>query len=118
MHEESSSYRDKIWGADLQDMQLISEYNNGVRLLLCVIDIYSKHAQVVPLKGRESITITNAFQKILDESDRKPSKTWVDKGGGFYSRSMKSLLHELSKNLQMVLKMCPTRMEGKPVVTE
>ena len=44
MHEESSSYRDKIWGADLQDMQLISEYNNGVRLLLCVIDIYSKHA--------------------------------------------------------------------------
>ena len=35
-------------------------------------------------------TITNAFQKILDESNRQPNKTWVDKGSEFYNRSMKS----------------------------
>ena len=40
MHEESSSYRDKIWGADLQDMQLISEYNNGVDYY-CVLLIFT-----------------------------------------------------------------------------
>ena len=34
--------------------------------------------------------LTNAFQKILDESNRKPNKTWVDKGSEFYNRSMKS----------------------------
>ena len=36
--------------------------------------------------------ITNAFQKILDESNRKPNKIWVDKGSEFYNRSMKSFL--------------------------
>ena len=30
---------DNIWGADSADMQLLSKFNNGIRLLLCVIDI-------------------------------------------------------------------------------
>ena len=64
-------------GADLADMQLISKVNKWFRFLLCVIDIFSKYAWVVPLKD---ISIVNAFQKILKESDRKPNKTWVDKG--------------------------------------
>ena len=37
-----SSFTDNIWGADLADMQLISKFNTGVRLLLCV-DIFSKY---------------------------------------------------------------------------
>ena len=47
--------------------------------MLCVIDIYSKYAWVIHLIDKESITITNAFQNILDELKRKPSKIWVDK---------------------------------------
>ena len=39
-----STFIDNIWGADLEDMQLISKFNNGFRFLLCVIDIYSKYA--------------------------------------------------------------------------
>ena len=31
-------------------MQLISKFNEGFRFLLCIIDIYSKHAWVIPLK--------------------------------------------------------------------
>ena len=34
--------------------------------------------------------ITNTFQKMLDESNRKPRKIWVDKGSAFYYRSIKS----------------------------
>ena len=64
---------DNNWNADLTDMQLISKFNKGFRLLLCVIDIYSKYAGVIPLKDKKGITITNAFQKILDESKRKPN---------------------------------------------
>ena len=60
-------------------MQLISKFNKGFRFLLCVIDIFSKYAWVVPLKDKKGITITNAFQKILKESNRRPSKIWVDK---------------------------------------
>ena len=61
-------------GADLADMQLISKFNKIFRFLLCVIDIYSKYAQVIPLKNKKGITITNAFQKIIDESNREPDK--------------------------------------------
>ena len=60
-------------------MQLISKSNKGFRFLLCVIDIFSKYAWVVPLKDKKGISIVNAFQKILKESDKKPNKIWVDK---------------------------------------
>ena len=43
-----SRFKDNIWGADLPDMQLISKVNKGFRFLLCVIDIFSKYAWVVP----------------------------------------------------------------------
>ena len=48
-----SSFKDNIWGADLADMQLISKFNKGFRFLLCVIDIFSKYAWVVPLKDKK-----------------------------------------------------------------
>ena len=84
-----SFFIDNIWGADLANMQLISKFSKGFRFLLCVIGIYNKYAWVVPLKGKAGITITNAFQKVLDESNRKRNKTWVDKSSEFYNRSMK-----------------------------
>ena len=63
--------------------------------MLWVIDIFSKDAWVIPLKDKKSITITNAFQKILDESNRKLNKIWEDKGSEFYNRSMKSWLEKM-----------------------
>ena len=70
-------------GADLADMQLKSKFNKGFRFLLWVIDIFSKYAWVVSLKDKKGITITNAFQKILKESNRKPNKIWIEKGVNF-----------------------------------
>ena len=64
-------------------MQLISKFNKRFRFLLCVINICSKYTWVIPLKGIKGITITNAFQKVLDESNRKPNKIWVDNGSKF-----------------------------------
>ena len=65
-------------------MQLTSKFNKGICLLLCVIDIISKYVWVIPFKDKRDTTITNAFQKVLDESNRKPNKIWVDKGSEFY----------------------------------
>ena len=45
---------------------------------MCVIVIFSKNAWVVPLKDKTSITITNAFRKILDKCERKPNKIWIE----------------------------------------
>ena len=68
-------------------MQLISKFNKGFRFSLCAIDIFSKYAWVVPLKDKKGVSIVDAFQKILDDSNRKPNKIWVDKGSEFYNSS-------------------------------
>ena len=65
-----SSFNDNIWGADLPDMQLISKSNREIKFLLCVIDIISKYAWVFPLKDKKIITIVNAFQSILNNSEK------------------------------------------------
>ena len=89
-----SGFKDNIWGADLADMQLINKFNKGFRFLLCVIDIFSKYAWVVPLKDKKGVSIVDAFQKILDDSNRKPNKIWVDKGSEFYNSSVKKWLKD------------------------
>ena len=68
-------------------MQLIGKFNKGIRFLLCVIDILCKYEWVLPLKG-EDTTITDVFQKILNDSNPKPNKMWVDKSSEFYNRSV------------------------------
>ena len=112
-----AAFKDNIWGADLADMQmqmqLLSRCNKGIRFLLCVIDIFSKYAWVVPLKDKNGISIVTAFQSILKQSNRRrPNKIWVDKGSGFYNVSFKKWLRD--NNILMFL----THNEGKSVVAE
>ena len=59
---------------------------------MSVIDIFSKYAMVVPLKDKKGVTIVIAVQSILNYSKRNQNKIWIDKGGEFYNRSMKSWL--------------------------
>ena len=108
-----AALKDNIWGADLADMQLLSRYNKGIRFLLCVIDIFSKYAWVVPLKDKKGVSIVKAFQSILKQSNsrRKPNKIWLDKGSEFYNASFK-------KWLQDNIVMYSTHNEGKSVVAE
>ena len=64
-----SSFKDNIWGVDLADMQLISKYNKGIRYLLCVIDLFSRYAWLIPLKNKKGESIVEGFKKILDDSE-------------------------------------------------
>ena len=48
-----SQFKDNIWGLDLADMQSLSRKNKGIKYLLCVIDLYSKYAFVIPLKDKK-----------------------------------------------------------------
>ena len=91
-----SAFKDNIWAADLADMQLLSRYNKVIRFLLCVPNIFSKYAWVVPLKDKNGISIVKSFQIILKQSNsRKPNKIYVDKGSEFYNTSFKKWLQEL-----------------------
>ena len=91
---------------------MISKFNRGFRFLLCVIDTYSKYARFIPLKDKKGTTITNAFQKKLNESNHKPNKIWVDKGNEFYNKSIKSWLEEYA------VEMYSTHNEGKSIVAK
>ena len=92
-------------------MQLISKFNKGFRFL-CVIDIFGKYTWVVPLKDKKGVSIIDAFQKILDNSNRKPNKIFVDKGSEFYSNSFKKWLKYND------IEMYSIHIEGKSVVAE
>ena len=90
----------------------MGKFNNGFRFLLCVIDVFSKYAWVVPLKDKKGVSIVDAFQKILDKSRRKPNKIWVNKGSEFYNNSFKKWLKD--NDIEMYL----IHNEGKSVDAE
>ena len=91
-------------------MQLWGKFNKGFKFFLFVIDNYRKYAWVIPLNDKKGIAITNAFQKVLDESNRIPNKIWVDKGSAFYNRQIKSFLQ--SNDIEMY----STNNDGKSVL--
>ena len=75
-------------------MQLISKCNKGIRYLLCVSDLFSKYAWVVPLKDKKGVTVVNACQNFLKESNVKPNKIWVDQGSEFCNSHFKKWLKD------------------------
>ena len=93
-------------------MQLLTKFNKGFRFLLCVIDIFSKYAWVIPLKDKKGISIVNAFQIIFKKSNGKPNKIWVDRGSEFYNSSFKKWLKGND------IEMYSTNNEGKSVIAE
>ena len=93
-------------------MKLLSKQNKGIKYLLCAIDLFSKYAFVVPLEDKKGISIVNAFDKIIKQSNKKPNKIWVDQGSEFYNRDFEKWL--LSNNIIMY----STYNEGKSLVAE
>ena len=72
------SFIRNVWGLNLAEVQLITKFNKRFKFLLCVIGWF------IPLKDKKVLTITNAFLNVLDESNRKPNKIWVDKDSEFF----------------------------------
>ena len=84
---------DKIWAADLADMQAFSKFNRGIKYLLAVIDVFSKYGwliPLIPLKDKTGKSVASALKTIFKE--RKPEKMWVDKGKEFYNKDVKELI--------------------------
>ena len=58
-------------------MILIRKLHVGFQFLLCVIDIYSKYAWLLPLKDRKGIIITKAFQENQGRLSKKNDRTYI-----------------------------------------
>ena len=81
---------DKVWAADLADMQAFSKFNRGIKYLLAVIDVFSKYGWLIPLKDKTGKSVASALKTIFKE--RKPEKMWIDKGKEFYNKDVKDLI--------------------------
>ncbi|RWS06709.1 uncharacterized protein B4U79_02789 [Dinothrombium tinctorium] len=84
---------DEQWQADLADLTSFSSLNKGFKYLLCVIDVFSKFAWVIPIKNKKPVSITDkgkefcnsTFKKFLeveegDEVRLKLNKSSFEKG--------------------------------------
>ena len=65
-----------IWGVDLADMESLSKYNKGIKNFLCVIDLFSKYAWVIPLKDKKVISIVFILKSNLKRTQTKQNLGW------------------------------------------
>ena len=93
-------------------MQSLSKFNKVFKYLLCVTDLFSKYAWVIPIKNKKGTSIVNAFEKTISDSNKKSNKIWVDQRSDFYNQSFKDFLK--INNIEMY----STYNEGKSVVAE
>ena len=83
-------YKDHIWSSDLVVMPKENQGRNGIyKYIITILDLYTRYAWAIPLKDKTGITITNAFQKIFKQYNRKPTKLWVDRGTEYYNKEFK-----------------------------
>ena len=110
-----SSFKNNIWSVDSADMQLISKHKKGTRYLLCVIDLFSKYAWVVPLKDKKGVSIVNGFQGILDFTIIE-FKKWLKDNDSMYltynegksvvaERFIRTLKNRIYKHMTAISKM-------------
>ena len=80
---------DHQWQADLSDVSSIAHVNDGYRFLLCVIDVFSKYAWVIPIPDKKGNTLVEAFKKI---KKRTPLRLQTDKGKEFLNLKFQAYL--------------------------
>src|SRR6218665_3562718 len=88
-------------------MQSFTEYKDGFKYLLSVVDIFSKYGWIVSLKDKSEKSVSHAFEKTFTSSERKPKKLWVDKETEFYK-----------KDVQKLVKLYSTKNEEKSCIIE
>ena len=59
-------FKDNIWGADIAVMQWIIELRKYFNLYYVLLILIANMLGIFPLKDKNGITITDAFQNILD----------------------------------------------------
>ena len=90
---------DEIWSIDSADM-IDNKISNSKRFryIFVLIDKFSKFLWAVPLKNKNSQTLTDEFSNILSPSKRSPLKLESDRGKEWYNSIFQSFLK--GKNIQ------------------
>ena len=78
--------------ADLIDISRLSKWNDGIRYLLTLIDIFSKKAFVVPLKNKFGKTVMKALNRIYRYKINIPINFQSDAGREFKNQYVENYL--------------------------
>jgi L-rhamnose mutarotase len=84
----------ETYQADLVDMGNLVQWNQNVRYLLTVIDIFTKMGYAEPVKQKTGEDVTLAFEKILQRSGHTPKNLQTDAGKEFFNTKFQSLMKQ------------------------
>ena len=79
---------------DLVDLNQIAKHNDKYRYLLTAIDVFSKKAYLEILRKKNTQTVADAFEKILDRLGFKPELVHSDQGSEFIGGAFQNLLKQ------------------------
>lgn len=83
---------DEQFDADLTSVENLKKYNDGVRFLLFVIDIFSRYLWVRPLMDKTAKSVLKAIKDVF--SERTPLKFRTDRGSEFNNRWLKQYMED------------------------
>ena len=66
--------------------------NKDFRYIFVIIDNYSKYLWALPLKNKNSKSITDEFSNVLSKSKRRPLKLESDRGTEWYNNIFQNFL--------------------------
>ena len=82
---------DSQWASDLIDVQKLKRWNGGMKYLVTVIDILSKHAWVQPIPDKTGKSLVTAFKRIF-KNGRQPQRLQTDAGKEYYNKVFQAFL--------------------------
>ena len=82
---------DDQWSMDLADMIKYATYNDGLKYILVIVDVFSKYLWLWKLKGKTGESVAEALSNIFRES-RIPNRIRSDMGQELRSKKVQILL--------------------------
>ena len=76
----------RILGSDLADLSKLARYNDGVKYLLIVQDIFSRYVRIIAQKRKTAaVTAANLDQIFSEEQFKGVGAFFTDEGGEYFS---------------------------------
>ncbi|KAJ8909474.1 hypothetical protein NQ315_014891 [Exocentrus adspersus] len=84
---------DDLWQMDLAEMRQYASQNRNYKMIMVVIDSFSKYIWTRPLKSKTGEEITAAFADILAHANKRhPKNLQTDQGKEFFNQKFQSLI--------------------------
>lgn len=83
------NFINELWEIDTLFYISHSRYNNGIKYLINIIDVFSKYLRIIPVKSLKIAEIVPKFEAIFKKM--KPKKIRTDQGKEFDNREFRAL---------------------------